>query len=124
MTASQTKVYYDIWSVRCRTLNFDCLKALQRNKYQQIVQKICIHVHTKPIPRDFGLIPVRSTFGGFGIYQTIYLNNCTYEVSNKNNAEKSEHISFHDCVIKNGGKIFINPKFQNADGLRKLFQVV
>ena len=118
MTATQTKVYYDIWSVRCSTLNFHCLRALKRNKYQQIVQKICLHVHMKPIPRDFGLIPVRSAFGGFAIYQTIYLNNCTYEVSNKNNMEKSEHISFHNCVIKNGGKIFINPKFQNGDGLK------
>ena len=72
----------------------------------------------------FGLIPVRSAFGGFEIYQTIYLNNCTYEIANKNHMEKSKHISFYDCVIKNGGKIFINPKFQNADGLKKLFQVV
>jgi len=87
-------------------------------KHQEIGRKIYINVHMKPIPREFGLIPVRSAFGGFGVYQTVYLNGCYYEAFDQKTKQKCEHVSFHDCIIRNGGKIFINPKFQNADGLK------
>jgi hypothetical protein len=118
MTASQTKLYYDVWAVRTNALNYDCWQVVDPIQYQEIARKKYIYVHTKPIPRGFGLIPVRSAFGGFGIYQTTYLNNCYYEAFDETIKQKCEHISFHDCVISNGGKIFINPKFQNADGLK------
>jgi hypothetical protein len=118
MTTSQTKVYYDVWAVRSDTLNYDCWKVVDPLPHQTIARKIYVYVHTKPIPRDFGLIPVHSAFGGFGVYQTAYLNNCYYEAFDKDNKQKCEHVSFHACVRKNGGKIFINPKFQNADGVK------
>jgi hypothetical protein len=118
MTASQTKLYYDIWAVRSDTLNYDCWEIVDHLKHQEIARKMYIYVHTKPIPRNFGLIPVRSAFGGFGVYQTAYLNNCSYEAFDKKTEQKCEHVSFNDCVVRNGGKIFINPKFQNADGLK------
>jgi hypothetical protein len=117
MTASQTKRYYDVWAVRTHTLNYDCWEIVDPLKHQEIGRKMYIYVHTRPIPREFGLISVRSAFGGFSVYQTVYLNNCYYEAFDKTTKQKCEHISFHDCVISNGGKIFINPKFQNADGL-------
>ena len=116
MTASQTKHYYDVWAVRSHGLDYDCWKAVKYFKHQEIARNIFIHVHSKPIPRDFGLVPVRSAFGGFGVYQTRYLNGCYYEAFDEFNDEKCEHISFHDCILKNGGRIFINPKFQNAEG--------
>ncbi len=116
MTASQTEAYYDIWAVKSHTLNYDCWEVVGSFKHQEIARKIYIGVHTKPIPREMGLISVRSAFGGFGVYQTLYLNNCHYEAFDKTTRQKCEHISFHDCIISNGGKIFINPKFQNADG--------
>jgi hypothetical protein len=118
MTASQTKLYYDVWAVRTHTLNYDCWEVVDPLKYNEIGRKMYVNVHTKPIPREFGLIPVRSAFGGFGVYQTVYLNGCYYEAFDQTIKQKCEHISFHDCVISNGGKIFINPKFQNADGLK------
>ena len=117
MTASQTKLYYDVWAARTRTLNYDCWKIVDPLKHQQIARKVYVYVHTKPIPRELGLIPVRSAFGGFGVYQTVYLNNCYYEAFDRTTRQKCEHISFHDCILSNGGKIFINSEFQNADGL-------
>jgi hypothetical protein len=98
------------------TLNYDCWEVVDRLKHQEIAQKMYVYVHMKPIPRNFGLIPVRSAFGGFGVYQTIYLNGCYYEAFDQITKQKCEHVSFHDCIISNGGRIFINPKFQNADG--------
>jgi hypothetical protein len=118
MTASQTIFYYDVWAVRSSILDYDCWKVVDPLKYQEIARKFYVYIHAKPIPRDFGLIPVRSAFGGFGVYQTKYLNSCYYEAFDQNNRQKCEHISFHDCIIENGGKIFINPKFQNADGTK------
>lgn len=117
MTASQTQVYYDVWAVRSSTLTYDCWEVVDPLKHQKIARQIYVYVHTKPIPRDFGLIPVDSAFGGFGVYQTRYLNNCSYEAFDSLAKQKCEHISFHDCIRRNGGKIFINPKFQNADGI-------
>jgi hypothetical protein len=116
MTASQTKFYYDIWAVRSHTLNYDCWEVVDPLKHREIAQKKYISVHTKPIPREFGLVPVRSAFGGFGVYQTAYLNNCYYEAFDNKIKQKCEHVSFNECVMRNGGKIFINSKFQNADG--------
>ena len=118
MTASQTKLYYDVWAVRTDTLEYDCWELIDKIKHREIALKVYLNIHTKPIPRDFGLIPVRSAFGGFGIYQTRYLNNCYYEAFDGKTQQKCEHVSFHDCVTNNGGRIFINPKFQNADGLK------
>ena len=118
MTASQTKLYYDIWAVRSRTLDYDCWKVVDPLQHQDIARKIYINVHMKPIPRYFALISVRSAFGGFGIYQTAYLNNCYYEAFDERSKQKCEHVSFHDCVIRNGGQIFINPKFQNSEGIQ------
>ena len=118
MTASQTKLYYDIWAVRTDTLSYDCWEVVDPIKYQEVARKIYVYIHTKPIPREISLIPVRSAFGGFGVYQTSYLDGCYYEAFDQRTKQKCEHVSFHDCIISNGGKIFINPKFQNADGLK------
>ncbi len=117
MTASQTKFYYDIWAVRSSILNYDCWEVVDPLQHQEIARKKYIYVHTKPIPRELGLVPVRSAFGGFAVYQTVYLNDCYYEAFDNTTKQKCEHVSFNECVIRNGGKIFINPKFQNADGL-------
>lgn len=117
MTASQTKRYYDIWALRSDVVNYDCWKVVGTFRNRELAAQKFIVVHTKPIPKDFGLIPVSSAFGGFGIYQTRYLNNCTYEGFDLIDREKCEHISFHECIVRNGGKIFINPRFQNSDGL-------
>ena len=117
MTASQTKLYYDVWAVRTHALNYDCWNIVDPLKHQEIARKIYVYVHAKPIPRELGLIPVRSAFGGFGVYQTVYLNNCYYKAFDETIRQTCEHISFHDCIVNNGGKIFINSEFQNADGL-------
>jgi len=118
MTASQTKLYYDIWTVRTHTFDHDCWEVVDLLTHQEIARKVYVYVHTKPIPREFGLIPVRSAFGGFDVYQTSNLDSCYYEAFDQRIKQKCEHVSFHDCIISNGGKIFINPKLQNADGLK------
>ncbi|CAF3600360.1 unnamed protein product [Rotaria sp. Silwood1] len=124
MTASQSMHYYDIWALRSTVVNYDCWKEVSRYpQYSDIAIKIYIEVHTKPIPKDYTLIPVQSAFGGFAVYQTRYLSNCTYDAfDDQSPYGKCEHVSFNECVIRNGGKIFVNPAFQNSDGLHNWFK--
>ena len=119
MTASQSVRYYDIWALRSTVVNYDCWKEIARYPLNtDIAIRIYIEVHTKPIPKSHDLIPVQSAFGGFAAYQTRYLGNCTYDASdNESSDRKCEHVSFNQCISRNGGKIFINPAFQNSDGL-------
>lgn len=119
LMASQSMRYYDIWALRSPVVHYDCWKEVLRYpRYSEIASKIYIEIHTKPIPKDHDLIPVQSAFGGFGIYQTRYLSNCTYDSSDGGSYYgKCEHVSFNECVHRNGGQIFINPAFQNSDGL-------
>ena len=116
MTASQTLQYYDVWALRTTTIDYDCWELVESFKHRQIAIEKYVNIHMKPIPIDFGLIPVRSAFGGFAIYQTKYLNNCIYDGIGHSFKETCEHITFHRCIVENGGKFFINPQFQNSNG--------
>lgn len=117
MTASQSITYYDIWALRTDIVDYDCWELVESFKHREIASEKYIKVHTKPIPIDFDLIPVRSAFGGFGVYQTKYLKNCRYQGMGERAQEVCEHVAFHQCINENGGHIFINPRFQNSDGL-------
>lgn len=117
MTASQVDHYYDIWPLRNSVVTYDCWKLV--NAYvkalREIGKKIFVTIHMKPIPKHHHLIEVQSAFGGFGIYQTQYLANCTYVGSYPDtDMDVCEHVSFHDCIRIQGGRIFINPAFQNC----------
>ncbi|CAF1187573.1 unnamed protein product [Adineta ricciae] len=119
MTASQTHLYYDIWALRSSIVDYDCWKAVSKYpRNSDIAHKIFIDVHRKPIPKDHPLIPVQSAFGGFAVYQTRYLQDCRYDSFDAEfSYGKCEHVIFNECVSRNGGKIFVNPAFQNSDGL-------
>lgn len=69
MTASRTQGYYVICAVRSLTLTYDCWEVVGSFKHQKIAREIYINVRSKPIPRDFRLIPVNFAFGDFGVYQ-------------------------------------------------------
>jgi hypothetical protein len=117
MTASQTQRYYDIWALRGREVNYDCWEEVKKYSHASIAEKIFISVHRKPIPYKFGLVEVDSAFGGFAIYQPKFFRSCLFVGSTTKTPEICEHISFNNCIRKNGGRIFINSRFQNFDGL-------
>jgi hypothetical protein len=114
MTASQYSGYYDIWALRNDVVNYDCWHIVHNLlvifvTFNRVVE-IYINIHQKSIPSNHSLIPVNSAFGGAAIYQIKYLNECRY--SGYESFAICEHVSFNLCVTRNGGKIFINPKFQ------------
>ena len=105
MGANQEGQYYDLWALRTFDDWTPCDVWNDKNCKQDY----------KDIPIDSPLIEVKSCFGGFAIYKTKYLNNCKYDgISNKIKDEKCEHVSLNECIIHNGGKIYINPKMINS----------
>lgn len=56
-------------------------------------------------PVNTAFVSVDSAFGGLAIYKRDKLNGCKY-ASFK---EDCEHIEFHKCLSKNGGRMFMNP---------------
>jgi len=113
MTANQHSGYYDIWALRNDVVNYDCWHVadnifIQLFTLNQAVE-FYVGVHQKTIPSNHSLISVKSAFGGAAIYQKKYINGCKY--SGYDSHKICEHVSFNLCVTRNGGRIFINPKF-------------
>lgn len=59
----------------------------------------------KPYLVNSAFVPVYSCFGGLAFYKRQYSNGCKYDSIDGD----CEHIPFHTCVRKNGGKIYMNP---------------
>jgi Cryptococcal mannosyltransferase 1 len=56
-------------------------------------------------PIKYGLLPVRSCFGGMAFYKRHYVNQCQYQSIYGD----CEHVLFHDCITQtNGGRMFMN----------------
>ena len=68
-----------------------------------------IRIHT-----DAEWIEVESAFGGLAIYRKTSLKNVSYAGLSPSGEEFCEHVSLHQKIRENGGRIFINPKLVNA----------
>lgn len=116
MTASQYGGYYDIWALRTSIVNYDCWQIVKNIliiiRTLNRAVKTYISIHQKPIPANNSLIPVDSAFGGAALYQMRYLNGCKYAGFHRQSHRICEHVEFNLCVTRNGGQMFLNPKFQ------------
>jgi hypothetical protein len=114
--ANQIGNYYDMFALRTFDdwMPFDFEKCL---KIEKKTKAYCLDDRYKNIPKDDKPIQVKSCFGGTAIYKKKYLNNCDYgkgfQMNGNEKIEFCEHVDFNEGVIKNGGKIYINPKFIN-----------
>lgn len=125
LTANCNDRYYDIWTLRTKKINYDCWDLINHKRQEGILNEILIPMYVganqikiSPINQ---LIPVRSAFGGFGIYKTKSVKNCFYDgrpqkcecgysIENKKCLKEiCHHVPFHDMAINlNSAKIFIN----------------
>ena len=115
MTANQNGNYYDIWALRTKELNYDCIQECNFSR------KPCSAYYKKYNSNE--LIDVDSAFGGTAVYKlsTIpYI--CKYNGQHENGKEKCEHVDFNKCIKNQGGKIYINTNFLN-DGKFNFFQL-
>lgn len=104
MFANQSGSYYDFYALRC---------DFCPNNYQH---DPTIQIHNRHIRPTDDLIPVRSAFGGIGIYHTPKLIGCRYhmfEGYQNRIIETCEHVPFHYQLLRKGARLFINPAFIN-----------
>lgn len=117
--------YYDIWTLRNDSLNYDCWDRVnhevQNGRLRQFSIKDHVSKHQIKINPSSELIPVKSCFGGMMIYKTSSLINCNYSgVPKKCESSKikwntlciseiCEHVNLnYEAIEKNKAKFFIN----------------
>ncbi|CAF3931713.1 unnamed protein product [Adineta steineri] len=103
MTASPSDYYYDIWALRTLSdsvMNYDVwrrigdLERSGKNYCGGKLVDLIITIHQKYMPIEYGLLEVRSAFGGSALYKV----NSTYGY--QYDGATCEHVSFHLCIRK------------------------
>jgi hypothetical protein len=118
VTANQDGPYYDVWALRHKFWNnYDCWERYEGLKeiYSKATLALWDSVYSRMIriPINRNWIQVDSAFGGIAIYDTKYLKGCRYIGLTASGKQVCEHLSFNEGILKNGGSIFINPRFIN-----------
>jgi len=105
--ANQSYRYFDIRSLRNGNVNADWVEKMKTSKQSK---HDCVWKHQHHIPRNSGLIPVKSAFGGLGVYKVSSIDdNCKYiGVVNKTNTSISEHVPLNLYLSGKGCKLFID----------------
>jgi len=116
LTGNQSDKYYDIWAFRkAGLLDWDCwkesAKAIAKGMSDsEANDKYVYGIINKFEPNRY--IEVESAFGEIAIYRLETLpDKCNYKGNYDDGTELCEHVPFHECIKKNGGKIFINTNF-------------
>jgi hypothetical protein len=118
VTSNQSGPYYDIWALRHKFWNYtDCWESYsEMNKiYGNSKLALWNSVYSKmiKIPQKSIWINVDSAFGGLAIYDTKYIDDCSYNGITPNGTQICEHVSFNQGIKNNLGEIYINPKLIN-----------
>lgn len=118
LTANTFGKYFDIYALRTNQnhafkdeILFDCWQMINKGRRcginDEILKREFVGKYQIEISPDTPLIPVLSAFGGMGIYKMSILKDCRYST-----AHGCEHVSFHEDIRKNGGRIFICPQLR------------
>jgi hypothetical protein len=131
--ANQTLGYYDLYALRADNWVeqdcFDELKELQRvniyhKKYRsEFLDFLSAFLHFDRMRRKViykrmkrlkgGLIPVKSAFGGFGIYKPEIFEKINYTKSDSGYTSECEHLDLHYKCLQSGFRLVIDPKLIN-----------
>lgn len=119
---NQRQIYYDIWALRhptwCPTDCWAEVRKANRGLFKSKARRKAAVVEfvmkrQRIIASDAAPIPVRSAFGGFGIYRTKALENAHYVGLGPDGAEVCEHVSFNEAIAESGGALYIVPSLLN-----------
>lgn len=131
--ANQTLGYYDLYALRADNwVQRDCFYELTemqeasvfRKKYSNSfldflsaflhfdrMRRKVIYKRMKRLKGD--LVPVKSAFGGFGIYKTEIFERINYDKSNSVEKSECEHLDLHHKCLQYGFRLVIDPKLIN-----------
>jgi glycosyltransferase involved in cell wall biosynthesis len=131
--ANQTLGYYDLYALRAdKWVEKDCfyeLKEMQRafpfrakcrNSFLDFLfafqhfdglRNEIIYKRMKRLRGD--LVPVKSAFGGFGIYKSKVFQELNYSKIDTGEKSECEHLDLHYKCLQNGFRLFIDPRLIN-----------
>jgi hypothetical protein len=118
-TANQKGLYYDIWALRhpewCPD---DCWQRYRLLCASGMAPTEALHqaVHSRMIhiPVDSDWIEVDSAYGGLALYRRTALLAGNYTGITSGGEAICEHVSLHERIRADGGRIFINPRLINT----------
>lgn len=122
--ANQRDAYYDIWALRHpKWCPGDCWQQVReatrfaprpfRRRATATAIERYIGMRQVRIRPDESAIAVHSAFGGLGIYKVSALDDAWYCGRNGMGNEVCEHVAFHSCIARHGGKLYIAPRLLN-----------
>lgn len=118
LTGNQRGKYYDLWALRQKGyIEYDVLRELDTlSPEDETYHKFHNIIDNTHFDKSADLIEVDSAFGGIAVYRLAAIQNCEYVGEHLNDeypdhSEHCEHVEFHKCIKKNGGKMYINSEF-------------
>ncbi len=117
--ANQPTKYYDVWALRDEFCKEDWQKG-----WNPVLEPDTTHrlaKFEKPKPADLKFWPVKSAFGGAGMYRTHLIpSTAKYEFTSWDTEQQKlveicEHVPFNCAISDKGGKLFINCEWMIND---------
>jgi len=105
-------LYYDLWALREDTIcPHDYVWDGQHRLNAVLHAGREIHAATQQLApgRVAGWLPVRSAFGGFGLYKAAVVGQGRYS-GLVDGREVCEHVPYHELLVKAGARLYLNPK--------------
>jgi hypothetical protein len=105
-----TPLYYDIWALRDDVMCSGDVVWNSVHKYNAALSTTTTHavVHQLAPGNIHGWVPVKSAFGGLGLYKFDMIGKGRYS-GLQGNAEICEHVPYHAGLIEAGARLYINP---------------
>lgn len=108
--------YYDIWALRHdQWCPGDCWHRIwgrpsavtfEAAKFREVFARQI------GLPLDLPPVPVRSAFGGLGVYRMSFVRQARYRGLDEQGRESSEHVAFNEAIGAAGGELHIFPALQ------------
>jgi len=120
--ANQPGGYYDLWALRHPNwMPSDPFSAydwlVQHGVRHYLAYGATISSKTLKIEKDTDWIPVKSAFGGLGIYKKKMFSESSYIDNSHRDASwrrRCEHVIFNTKLTKQGFQLYINPNLVNT----------
>lgn len=118
--------YYDVWALRHeRWCPQDCWHPIWGRRQDETFEAAKFReVFTRQIvvPTSLPPIPVRSAFGGLGVYRMTFALQARYHGTDMQGRESSEHVAYNAAIRRAGGQLHIFPALQVQAPQQHLYQ--
>lgn len=105
-------LYYDIWALREDSIcPGDYVRDGEHKLPALLHEAAPIHAATQQLApgRVRGWLPVRSAFGGFGLYKAAIAGRGRY-AGLLRGEEVCEHVTYHEALLRAGARLYLNPR--------------